>query len=66
MKIRGSFLLSKRQKIVTASVLLTFGLMVTQNVNLFLRTRFIIGLTLFAFLVSMWALSEGLSRLKAF
>lgn len=59
------FDLNKRQKIIIASVLLTFGLLSTQLVDFNLRFRFLAGLTVLAYLVSLWALWEGLNLLKA-
>ncbi len=58
--------LSKRQKIVAAAILITIGLVSTQITTVFsVRSRFIIGLSLIAYLVSFWALREGLTKLKA-
>lgn len=64
--IKQDFLLSKRQKIIIASVLITIGLLSTQTVNLFfLRSRFLMGLAILAYVLSLWALWEGMTRLKA-
>lgn len=58
--------LTKRQKIVIATILMTVGLVSTQMVDPFiLRYRFIIGLGVMAYLLSLWALWEEMSRLKA-
>ncbi len=57
--------LSKRQKIVIATTIITIGLMYTQLVNLFVRTNFIIAFGALTFLVSLWALWEGMNRVKA-
>lgn len=57
--------LSKRQKIIIAAFLVTLGLVYTQNVSLFERTKYIIGLSVFSFFVSLWALWEGMNRVKA-
>ena len=59
------FDLNKRQKIIVASVILTFGLLSTQLVDFNLRFRFLAGLTVLAYLISLWALREGLNLLKA-
>jgi len=59
------FNLNKRQKIIIASVVLTFGLLSTQMVDFNLRFRFLAGLTILAYLASLWALWEGLNLLKA-
>lgn len=60
-----NFGLNKRQKIIIASVILTFGLLSTQLVDFNLRFKFLAGLTMLAYLVSLWALWEGISFLKA-
>jgi hypothetical protein len=60
-----NFGLNKRQKIIVASFLLTIGLLSTQMVDFNLRFRFIAGLGVLAYLLSLWALWEGISILKA-
>lgn len=57
---------NKRQKIVISSVLLTIGLLSTQLVDFNLRFRFLAGLAVFAYLISLWSLWEGLNMTKAF
>ncbi|MDO8498285.1 MAG: hypothetical protein Q7S44_00630 [bacterium] len=57
--------LNKREKIITASVILSLGLLSTQLVPLYLTYRFIIGLSIAAYLLSLWALWEGINKLKA-
>lgn len=57
--------LNKRQKIIVASTLVTFGLLSTQLVDFNLRFRFLAGLSILAYLLSFWALWEGIDRLKA-
>lgn len=57
--------LTKRQKIIVTSVLLTIGLLSTQLVDFNLRFRFIGGLGIAAYLLSLWALWEGLNLTKA-
>ena len=57
--------LTKRQKIIVASFLLTIGLLSTQLVDFNLRFQFIAGLSVMAYLLSLWALWEGLNKTKA-
>lgn len=57
--------LTKRQKIIITSVLLTFGLLSTQLVDFNLRFRFLAGLTLTAYWLSLWTLWEGMNKVKA-
>lgn len=59
------FDLTKRQKIIVASVLVTLGLLSTQLTDFNLRFRFLIGLSIFTYLVSLWALWEGINKIKA-
>lgn len=58
--------MNKRQKIIIAAILLTIGLLfaVSHN-NLFYRVQFVLGLGVLAYLISLWALWEGMTRLKA-
>lgn len=57
--------LTKRQKIVVASVIMALGLLLTATINFFfLRYRLVFGLGLLAVSVSVWALWEGLTKLK--
>lgn len=57
--------LTKRQKIIITSAILTIGLLSTQMVDFNLRFRFIAGLSVLAYLLSLWSLWEGLSITKA-
>lgn len=57
--------LTKRQKIIIASILVSLGLLSTQLVNFDLRFRFILGLALFAYTLSLWALWQGINLTKA-
>lgn len=57
--------LQKRHKIILVSVFLSLGLVSTQLVPLYLTYRFIAGLAILAFFLSIWALWEGLTPLKA-
>ncbi|MBI2020249.1 hypothetical protein HYS94_02405 [Candidatus Daviesbacteria bacterium] len=57
--------LNKRQKIIITTILLTLGLLSTQLVDFNLRFRFIAGLGVVAYFLSLWALWEGLNKTKA-
>lgn len=54
--------LNKRQKIIVVSVLLSLGLISTQLVNFNLRFKFMLGLSVVAYLLSLWSLWTGLSE----
>lgn len=56
---------TKRQKIIVVSIIVSIGLLSTQLVDFNLRFRFIAGLGALSFLLSIWALWEGLNRTKA-
>jgi len=58
--------ITKRQKIIISSSLLTIGLLSTQLVNFELRFKFMAGLGIAAYLLSLWSLWEGLNLTKAF
>lgn len=60
-----NFNLNKRQKIVLSSILLTIGLISTQLVDFNLRFRFLTGLAVFAYALSLWSLWDGLNIVKA-
>lgn len=57
--------ITKRQKIIISSGLLTLGLLSTQLVDFNLRFRFIAGLGVLAYILSLWSLWEGINRTKA-
>lgn len=57
--------LTKREKIIIASVILSLGLLSTQLVPFYLTYRFILGLAVLAYFLSLWALWEGINKLKA-
>lgn len=59
-----NFGLTKRQKIIVTSIILTAGLLSTQLVDFNLRFRFIAGLGVLAYLLSLWALWEGINLFK--
>ncbi|MBI2601142.1 hypothetical protein HYW42_04255 [Candidatus Daviesbacteria bacterium] len=59
------FILNKRQKIIIASAILTLGLLSTQLVDFNLRFKFMAGLGVAAYLLSLWALWEGINKTKA-
>lgn len=63
-----SFSLTKRQKIVVTSIILSIGfLLVTQSTNIFFRRHYLIFLLgIVSFIMSFWSLREGLTRTKAF
>lgn len=67
-KLPETLVLNKRQKIVTASAILTLGLIVsTQTTSfMFAKFRLILVLGIIGYLISLWALWEGMTRLKAF
>ncbi len=58
--------LTKRQKIVISSIIITLGLLFIQTVNFFvLRYRLVLSLSIFALFLSLWALWEGMTKIKA-
>ncbi len=59
------FKLTKRQKIVITTFILTLGLLSTQLVDFNLRFKFIAGLAIASYLLSLWSLREGLNLTKA-
>lgn len=65
MKITDIFFLNKRHKIIIASVILSLGLLSTQLVPFYLTYHFITGLAVLVFIMSVWALWEGLNKSKA-
>src|SRR3989344_4599342 len=56
---------NKRQKIIITSTILTIGLLSTQLVDFNLRFKFIAGLAVLSYMLSIWSLWEGLNRTKA-
>lgn len=63
--MKNIFEMNKRQKIIIISSLLTIGLISTQLVDFNLRFKFIAGLGVLAYFLSLWALWEGLNLTKA-
>lgn len=63
---KPKFELTKREKIIITSVVLSLGLLSTQLVPFYLTYRFIAGLTALAAFLSIWALWQGLTKIKAF
>ncbi len=63
----GYVQLNKRQKIIIASVLVTIGLIVSTQTTSFLYAKFrlIFVLGIIGYLLSLWALWEGMSKTKA-
>lgn len=57
--------INKRQKIIITSGLLTIGLLSTQLVDFNLRFKFIAGVAVIAYILSLWSLWEGLNITKA-
>lgn len=57
--------INKRKKIIITSILLTIGLLSTQLVDFNLRFKFIGGLAVLAYILSVWSLWEGMNRTKA-
>lgn len=57
--------LNKRHKIIISSTILTIGLLSTQLVDFNLRFRFLAGLSVLAYILSLWSLWEGLNMTKA-
>lgn len=57
--------LTKRRKIIITSFLLTIGLLSTQLVDFNLRFKFIGGLGVVAYILSLWSLWVGLNKTKA-
>ncbi len=64
-KLPKIHLLEKRQRIILTSIILSFGLLYTQLVPIYLTYQFIFGLGILCYGLSVWALWEGLSKLKA-
>ncbi len=60
-----NFILNKRQKIIITSCLLSLGLLSTQLVDFNLRFKFIAGLSISAYILSLWSLWEGINFTKA-
>ncbi len=56
---------NKRQKIIITSALLTIGLLSTQLVDFNLRFKFIAGLGVASYVLSLWSLWEGINLAKA-
>lgn len=58
--------LDKRKKIIIATIIITLGLIFVGMIqNIFISYRFIIGLGVLAYFLSLWALWEGMTPLKA-
>ncbi len=66
LKTTNMFILKKRQKIIIATIVITIGLLSMHTAKLFfLRTRFVVGLGLVTYVISLWALWEGMTKLKS-
>lgn len=59
------FNFNKRQKIILTAAILTIGLLSTQLVDFNLRFKFIAGLAILAYVLSLWSLWEGVNLTKA-
>lgn len=59
------FNLTKRHKIIITSAILTLGLLSTQLTDFNLRFKFIAGLAVLSYVLSLWSLWEGLNLTKA-
>lgn len=57
--------ITKRQKIIITTALLTIGLISTQLVDFNLRFKFIASLGILAYILALWALWEGINWTKA-
>lgn len=57
--------ITKRQKIIITSVVLTLGLLSTQLVDFNLRFRAIAWLGVLSYILSLWSLWEGINKTKA-
>ena len=57
--------MNKRTKIIITSIILTIGLLSTQLVDFNLRFKFIAGLCILSYILSLWSLWEGLNLTKA-
>lgn len=60
-----NYIVNKRQKIIITSCILTIGLLSTQLVDFNLRFKFIAGLSILSYILSLWSLWEGLDLTKA-
>lgn len=61
-KLPKVHLFTKRQKIITTAVILSLGLLYTQLVPIYLINKFIVALSGLSYLLSLWALWEGISE----
>lgn len=59
-----NLIINKRQKIIISATLLTIGLISTQLVDFSLRFRFLGGLAILAYALSLWSLWQGLNKTK--
>lgn len=67
MKLKPPVLnIPKRKRIIIATVVITIGLLSTETINfIYLSYKYIFVLGVLAYLLSLWALWEGMTKLKA-
>lgn len=56
--------INKRTKIIASSIVLSLGLLSTQLVPFYLTDKFIAGLGLMGYFLTLWSLWEGISKIK--
>lgn len=59
-----NLLIPKRQKIIITSLIVAAALLASQMVPFYLTYRFIIGVSILSYLLSLWSLWEGINKLK--
>lgn len=57
--------LKKREKIILTALILSLGLFLSKFVPFFFKLHYIIAMTLLSYILSLWALWEGINKLKA-
>lgn len=65
MKLSLNLGLNKRQKIIVTSVILSIGLFLTSFIPIYFTLHAIVILGSLAYIMSLWALKEGINKLKA-
>lgn len=61
-------LLSKRQKIIITTIIITLGFIITthRNIVVFRKYYFIFALGFLAYFLTLWSLGKGMTKVKAF